>query len=436
MSKIVQIRDRLTNLVAQLGTQRDKASHSVYSLPFIDDVQLSNAYRGAWLPRKIVDIPALDACRKWRAWQADKTQIETIEAEEARLNVRGNLIALIKRARLYGGAALYIGTRDRDSSQELNPQRISKSGVQHLTLMTRRQLNPGDRELDPMSPNFGKPKWYEVRSNSSVSVRIHPSRLIIMTGGELPDTEMELSSWGWGDSVLLPVFDAVRNADSTMGNIASLIFEAKIDVFRIPNFMDCVGDAGYRNKLLERFSLAATAKGINGALLLDKEEEYDSKSPNFSTLPDLIDRFLQAVSGASDIPTTRLLGQSPSGLSSTGESDTRNYYDRIQSMQELEIQPEMAIFDECLIRSALGSRPPEVHYVWRPLWQSTAKEQADIGKTTADTIKVLADTRLFPEQALAQAATNMLVENSVMPGLEAAIAEFGEELPDEEASAE
>ena len=30
----------------------------------------------------------------------------------------------------------------------------------------------------------------------------------------------------------------------------------------------------------------------------------------------------------------------------------------------------------------------------------------------------------------------MLVENSVMPGLEAAIAEFGEELPDEDSGAE
>ena len=436
MSKIVQIRDRLTNLVAQLGTQRDKAAHSVYSLPFIDDEQLSNAYRGAWMPRKIVDIPALDACRKWRAWQADNDQIEAIEAEENRLNLRRNLIALLKRARLYGGAALYIGTRDLDPSQPLNVQRIGKGGLQHLTLMTRRQLHPGDRDDDPMSPNFGKPQWYEVRGAKSATVRIDPSRLVIMTGGELPDADMERGTFGWGDSVLMPVFDAVRNADSTMGNIASLIFEAKIDVFRIPNFMDCVGDAGYRSKLLERFSLAATAKGINGALLLDKEEEYDSKSPSFATLPELIDRFLQAVSGASDIPATRLLGQSPAGLSSTGESDTRNYYDRIQSMQELEVQPAMAILDECLIRSALGTRPPEVHYIWRPLWQSTAKEQADIGKTTADTIKTLSDTRLFPDEALSKAATNMLVENSVMPGLEAAIAEFDEELPDEDSGAE
>ncbi|WP_286775861.1 anti-CBASS protein Acb1 family protein, partial [Pseudomonas sp. UBA800] len=88
--------------------------------------------------------------------------------------------------------------------------------------------------------------------------------------------------------------------------------------------------------------------------------------------------------------------------------------------------------DECLIRSALGDRPKEIHYTWAPLWQPTAKERADIGKTTADTIKVLKDSGLFPDDALSQASVNLLVEQSVMPGLEAAIKKFGAELPDEE----
>ncbi|MFU6499215.1 hypothetical protein ACM79X_30645, partial [Pseudomonas aeruginosa] len=40
--------------------------------------------------------------------------------------------------------------------------------------------------------------------------------------------------------------------------------------------------------------------------------------------------------------------------------------------------------------------------------------------------------RLFPEDALSKAAETLLVENSVMPGLESALEEFGSEVPEGE----
>src|SRR5690606_9408674 len=132
------------------------------------------------------------------------------------------------------------------------------------------------------------------------------------------------------------------------------------------------------------------------------------------------------------IPATRLLGQSPAGLNSTGEADLRNYYDRVQAMQELDVGPAIGLLDECLIRSALGSRPAEIHYIWNTLWQPTAAEQSEIGKRAAETVKILGETKLWHADALSKAATTMLVEQSVLPGLEAAVEEFGEALPDEE----
>ena len=97
--------------------------------------------------------------------------------------------------------------------------------------------------------------------------------------------------------------------------------------------------------------------------------------------------------------------------------------------------PAMYRMDEAIIRSALGARPPEVHYIWSSLWQISDKERADIGKTNAETIKTLNDTGLFPPEALANSGANMLVENSIMPGLEQAIEEAGG-LPDYEMEAQ
>ncbi|MDT9702481.1 anti-CBASS protein Acb1 family protein, partial [Streptomyces sp. P17] len=89
----------------------------------------------------------------------------------------------------------------------------------------------------------------------------------------------------------------------------------------------------------------------------------------FGGLPELIEKFLQEIAGASDIPVTRLLGQSPGGLNSTGESDLRNYYDRVNADQTLTISPALAKLDELIICNALGSRPASIHYNWNSLWQ-------------------------------------------------------------------
>jgi phage-related protein (TIGR01555 family) len=434
MGFLARVSDGLQNLVANLGTERDKAAASGYGLVTLTDDLILAAYRGAWLPRKIVDIPAQDACRKWRDWQASPDQIEAIEAEEKRLGLRAKILDARIKARLFGGAVVFIGTGDQNPAEELRPERVGKAGLLYLTVLSRREITAGEIETDPLSPFYGKPKDYQISSaGGRGQVTVHPSRLVTFIGQSVGDDQLAGGlTKGWGDSVLQSTYDAVRNADATAANIASLVFEAKVDVFRIPELMGSIADPAYEARLLKRFGVASTAKAINGALILDKEEEYEQKSATFQSLPDVLDRFLQLVSGAADIPTTRLLGQSPAGMNSTGEGDLRNYYDRLSSEQELVMGPAMAVLDECLIRSALGSRPPEVHYIWASLWQVSDKERAEIGVASANTIKTLVDTGLFPQEALAVAGANMLVERSIMPGLEQAIDDAGG-LPDYEA---
>lgn len=438
MSLTTFLHDKLVNLVSGLGTDRDKASQSSYTSPMLSDVQIENAYRGSWLPRKIIDIPAQDATRKWRAWQADGPQIEKIEAEEKRLKVRTKVRAAIIQARLRGGSAIFIGTGDSDPSQPLDPKTVKAGGVKYLTVLTRLELQAGEIERDVLSAEYGRPRDYKISSSTGAGqLTIHPSRLVIFHGAEVPDGIVTVGNCaGWGDPALLSIYESIRNVDDTMANMAALVFEAKVDVFKVPGLMgklqnDKKGE--FTKALLARFGLAAQMKGINAALLMDAEEQYESKGASFGGLPDIADRFLQAASGAADIPATRLLGMSPAGMNASGESDLRNYYDRVQSDQELRMTPAMEELDECLIRSALGARPEEIYYSWKPLWQLSAEQKATRDKTIAETLKLLKDSRMFPDEALSRAAVNTLVENDIVPGLEAAIEDYGDELPDEEA---
>lgn len=431
MGNVISLmRDSLTSLVSRMGTDRDKNATTFYTQPAVTDEQLVAAYRGSWLPRKIVDIPALDSCRKWRNWQADDEVIEKIEAEEKRLNVKGKVLEAMKKARLFGGAALYIGTGEADTSKPLEVERIGAGGIRHLTVLTRSKLAAGEIENDPESEWYGKPKAYTLTGANGSSIEIHASRLVIFNGAMAPDDEYSLNlTQGWGESILTATLDAIKNADATAGNIASLVFEAKIDIIKVPNFSQNIGNKSYEDSVLRRYTLANTIKGINGTLILDSEEEYESKSAQLGGLTDILMAFMQIVSGAADIPVTRLLGQSPAGMNSTGTSDMKNYHDRIQSMQELEVTPAMARLDECLIRSATGSRDAGIHYAWAPLEQMSEKEKADIFKTKADAARVLVGTgtgqEIIPREAVSDALVNSLIEDGSLPGLETAIEEYG-----------
>ncbi|CAN7169879.1 DUF1073 domain-containing protein [Brevundimonas sp. LjRoot202] len=429
------------NLVSAMGTAKDKATRSTWYVNELTPDQAIAAYRSDWIARKVVDIPAFDMIREGRNWQADAPLIEKLEAEEARLQVWPKLARAIKLARLYGGSALILGTGDTNPSEPLRPDSTRDGGLEYIHVASRYEITAGQLDTDPASPRWGEPVDYTM-SRSGGLLKLHPSRVIPFIGAEVPDLTF---SHGWGDSVLQALDDAVKNAGLAAGGIAQLLQEAKVDVFKIPNFMANVGDEAYRQKVIDRISLANQAKSITNGLLMDAEEDYLQKQISFAQLPEVLRLYLQIAAGAADIPATRLLGQSPSGMNATGESDLRNYYDRLAAEQEVYLRPRLERLDEVMIRSALGSRPPEVHFAFAPLWQISEKEKADIFKTKADAARVIAGNGgtsepLMPIEALSDALVNAMVEDGHLPGLEAAIEEYGrlseqEDVGEDEAAA-
>ena len=101
---------------------------------------------------------------------------------------------------------------------------------------------------------FGKPKYYEIVSNGNI-VKIHPSRFVLFYGEQrLDEWAYSGASRGWGDSVLQAAYNWMRNADSTGHNIASLIFEANINVFKIPDLFDKLADPEQESKIQKRLN--------------------------------------------------------------------------------------------------------------------------------------------------------------------------------------
>lgn len=420
----LMIGDGLQNVVANLGTSRDKSSHTVYVPDNLTSSELVNMYRTSWLAAAICDYPAEDATRKWRNWRAEAEQITKIEAEEKRLGLQHKVQDALIAARILGGSALYISAENQDPSQPLKPG----DRINSLVLLGKDELTAGEIVRDITSPYYGKPEYYEINSNGKGSrVRVHASRFAIFTGRRVPGAGVYTASAVWGDSALQSTLSAIKSADTTVANIASLVFEANVDVMKVQGFADLL--AQHQDELiLRRARLQAAMKGINGMLMIDAQDDYEKKSAAFAGLESLMAKFFDWVSGAARIPVTRLFGRAAAALSGSGEGDERVYYDRVSDIQSQDIAQAISLLDECIITQALGDRPAEIYYEWAPLRQRTEAESAEMFGKYASAARALAGANageVIPVDALSDAMVNALTEIGVLPGLEAAVDRYG-----------
>ncbi|WP_010660218.1 anti-CBASS protein Acb1 family protein [Brucella anthropi] len=419
------ITDGFANLVAGLGAGNAKTSAHTYVIDH-DQMTLENAYRVSTWFGKIVDIPADDATREWRTWKADKEDIERIEAEEKRLQVRQQVRQALIWARLYGGAVIIPLGLPGALNQPLSIDRIAKGSIKALTVLSRHEITALDIITDPLDPLYGSPAKYVINSANGQQVELHPSRVIRVNGRTVNNRRVGAN--GWGDSIWMHISDAVMAADSAASVIDALLQEAKIDVVRIKNMMTMMANADMEATMIKRWQMVAVLKSISNVLMLDGDDEWDQKQITWTGLPDVTNTLLNVMAGAADIPLTRLTGKQEAGLSGKDEGSLRNYYDSVKAKQELIISPILAPLDAMLIRSALGKSDDGIWASWVPLFQLSEKEKADIDKIEAETVDIYARTGLVPTDALAEATQNRMIESGRWPGLDEALEESDEDV--------
>ena len=393
--------DGLENVVAGLGTDRDKRSYSVWADPrILTRQELENMYRGSWLAKKIVNAVADDMTREWLHVTFDGEELgTTIEQAEKRFALKRKTNEALKWSRLYGGAVIIIGTRDRNLAKPLDVKNVRKGDLRYLHVVDRWRLSPaGSLNRDLESPNFGMPDSYVLAEST---VQVHHTRVLRFNGEKLPYFAW-LRNAMWDDSVLQHVMDSLMNCDTTTQAIATMMFESNVDVVKSEGLADVLARKDGEAVLTKRFQVAALLKSFNRMLLLDGTESYEKKQNSFANLDKVIQQFMIDVSGAADIPMTRLFGTSATGMNATGDNDVRNYYDMVSAKQEAELRPQLEYLYEVLVRSELGHMPEDFRFDFNPLWQLSETEQATVEKTRAERDQVYLNAGVVTEALVAR----------------------------------
>lgn len=425
-----RLNDGFANTISGLATARDAHASGAtwYNRP-VSQQEIEASYRGSWVSRKAHEIPALDMVRPWRTFQASTEQVEAIEKEERRLNLKKRVKRALIFARMYGGAAIMIGITGDNPSEPLDVTRVKKGSLAYLHVLTRHEVTVSRINMDPGSPTYGEPLEYIV-TGGGTAVSVDPSRMVRFTFGDLPD-QLAFASGGWGDPLLMSIRDALVNADTAQGSFAALTTKARTSTWKVPGLLNMVSTTEGEQKFIAGAAAAARAESMFNTKIIsapmkqgDIGEDWENQQVNFSGVPAMGDWFIQQVAAAANIPMTKFGSISPGGLNSTGDGDEANYLQMLDAGRELDLRPALEMIDEVLIRSALGNRPPEIWFQFEPFEVDSETTKATNSKVRADGIKALAESGTVPSEVLAKAVKGVLVDSGEYPGVDEAYRDY------------
>ena len=380
--------DAWQNAMSGMGMNGiDKTNYTRFSFAGnkIEWQVLSLMYRYDWLTRKICDRPAKDAVRRWI--NIDDDNGDKIQSELARLQVKRNARRAISWSRLFGGAALLLIVEDgMTPADPLNPAKVRR--VIDVKPIDRHNLQAMEQINDPYAVQFGEPEFYATNNGTL----FHHSRVLRFDGADLTLNQAQTEDQ-WGGSYIELYADAVKQFQGSMQDVRHIMTEQGVGVIKIPGLTNSASMGGtVFNAIQKRLDSFNASKSVYRTAAMDKEEEFDFKGRQIAGLEDLLDRFMIAVSGATEIPELVLFGRSPSGMNASQEEILATYYDMVRGIQEDDLDNALHTILACLN----GGIVPEWDYV--PLLEPSEQVIADIRLKESQAIAAVAEhAMLAPE---------------------------------------
>lgn len=424
---VIQMRtgDGLANMVTGLGTRSDPRMGRTYLASLLGPQQIEEAFESSPSLRKAITIPATDRVRAWRDWQADKDQIELLEAEEQKHQIQQKTKQCEVLRGLGGGAMILIAAGD----PALPINVTTKSGLIAVNVVSRHHLSGQNWDDELSSPNYGNPEYWTISGAKTGQVRIHPSRVVCFPGDPLP------SIWRgshedrfWGRGRVPSLIESAQNLDEALATFSAMIKDALNVDIGISKLLELVGTAEGEARLTKRLALMIQGSSVFRGKVYDLGgedgkggEKIDRHQVDWAGIDSTIRVFAEAFCAAADIPFTRFWGTSAKGLNATGEGDQRNWHEAVETGQKLELRPCLDQIDAALIPSALGSRPAEVWWQFSPLNIPSEKDETDRFKIWTEAMDKVSLSGAVPEEAFNEGYQNGLIENGWIPGLDNAL---------------
>jgi uncharacterized protein len=405
-------RDSFQNFMLGLGigTQNPTSANFYGFNPKTRErTELEWAYRGSFVAGVAIDVIADDMTREGVELLGDlePDQVERIDERATALKIWSKLNAGIKWGRLYGGAVVVLLIDGQDYSKPLRIDTVGPDQFKGLLVLDRWNVAPSLNDLvQEIGPDLGMPKYYTVEHSAPAlrGAKIHYTRCLRLVGDELPYQQAVIEQL-WGASVLERPFDRMSGFDAASTGASQQVHKSYLRYFKVDKYRDILSGMGGPQALkglqemILHMRMFASNEGIS--VIDSKDDMVTAQATNFTGIADVLLQLGQQLSGTFQIPLVRLFGQSPAGLSATGESDLKTYYDNIRKRQVQDLLVMVTIIYRLIAQSLKYKVGDGFGVSFRSLWQMTENEKADVAaKDTETVMKVLGEGLITDQTAL------------------------------------
>lgn len=383
--------DDYANALIGVGTRADRSSFSgAKAARILTQWDVENLYMADGLARKVVDLPAEEMTRSGIELEGleDEALAEHVMSRLDELDAMRHMSDAVRISRMTGGALMIFGLNDGGALDvPLNPQGVKS--VDFIRVYDRYQANIKTRVEDPALKEYGQPELWEITPViGGAPYLVHHSRVHVFDGEFIPERKRQQNN-GWGASVYQGGMDQLVRLG--MGHQwANMILErSQQAIHKIPKLADTLMRPGGEAMLQKRVDVVDMVRGILNTVVVDGEEDYDVISTSLANVPDILDRFAEAVSAVFSIPVTVLMGRATGGLGSTDKGMLDAWYARVGSWwNDILRKPEDRLVTFLMMER--GQNKP-YKLCMRPLVVMSDKESAEVEQLQANARKVQAD---------------------------------------------
>lgn len=374
------LKDGIFNQTTGLGTRKDKSFGNIMVPEDRSDTELEWMYRSSRLARRFVELEPNFIYKEGYVIETESDEVKRIiEDLDRRLKIPEKLHRARVWARLYGGALVMKLIRDgRDAYEPADPS----GDILRLHVMDKRWVTSTGRiNSDFLSENYGEPLSYYVTPDQGEQFIFDTSRILKVDGDLLPRQQYIENDY-WHQSCLEGMFEAITDFAAAHHSSAILAQDFRQSIYKIANLEEMIA-AGEEDLVRKRAETIDVLRSVLNAIVLGENETFEMLQNPVSGLSDLVDRATIRLCIESGIPHTILLGESPSGLGATGESEKTDWYDHIRTVQETSATPQhKSFYDAELLRQ--GITDAEYTIKWLPLQTENPKVEAEKKKLVAE----------------------------------------------------
>lgn len=336
---------------------------------------LCELYAEIGLVQTIVDVPVDDGFRggiKIESKQLDEEQVSEVLAALDRDDDLTTVAYASKWTRLFGGGGILILT-DEDPAITFDINEVNENTNIQFRDVDLWELFFSTQNMGGYDPTI---QAADVEYYNYYGVTVHKSRVINMIGIK-PPSFIRPKMRGWGLSVVETLVRSMNQYLKATDLTFEVLDEFKLDVYKIKNLVNSLLSPDGGAKVRERVQTANYLKNYQNAIVMDSEDDYQSKQLSFAGLAEAQAGIRMQVASDMRMPLTKLFGISAAGFNS-GEDDIEVYNAMVESQVRNKVKYPIMRIVEIKCKKLFGFVPDDIKISFEPLRVLSSEQEENV----------------------------------------------------------